>query len=177
MEVDVTLTQPMTPVAQGYTDAEDPGLPWTVGLDELDRSVTFWAATIHPGGRPHVVPVLAIVVDGMIHFVAGPGTRKARNLARDPGISITTHGGSLDLVLEGVARRVTDGPVLASVADAYASKYGWQVTIRDGAFHAAGAPTAGPPPYHAYRVTPHRAFGFPAEENAPATRWTFPRTP
>jgi hypothetical protein len=32
------------------------------------------------------------------------------------------------------------------VAEAYAAKYEWPVTVRDGAFDADGAPTAGPPP-------------------------------
>jgi hypothetical protein len=38
------------------------------------------------------------------------------------------------------------------VADAYASTYGWHVTVRNGAFHdAGGATTAGPPPYDVMR--------------------------
>ena len=42
--------------------------------------------------------------------------------------------------------KVRDAPTLRRVADAYARVYGWRVTVRDGAFHTGGAPTAGPPP-------------------------------
>ena len=47
------------------------------------------------------------------------------------------------------------------------------MTVRDGAFYADGAPTAGPPPYEVYEVTPATAFGFPTDETFTATRWRF----
>ena len=54
----------------------------------------------------------------------------------------------MDVVVEGVAARVDDDATLQRVAAAYDAKYGWPVTIVDGAFDAPyGAPTAGPPPY------------------------------
>jgi hypothetical protein len=68
-------------------------------------------------------------------------------------------------VVEGDASIVRDDAMLARVADAYASIYGWQVTVRQGAFHdAGGAPIAGPPPYDAYEVTPTVVFGLPIDE-------------
>jgi hypothetical protein len=48
------------------------------------------------------------------------------------------------------------------VAEVYMNKYGWPVIVRDGAFYADGAPTAGPPPY-----------GFPWDEMFLPTRWRF----
>jgi hypothetical protein len=59
------------------------------------------------------------------------------------------------------------------VAEAYAAKYGWRVAIRDGAFVADGAPTAGPPPYDVYELTPATVFGFGTDEQHGATRWRF----
>ncbi len=47
------------------------------------------------------------------------------------------------------------------VAEAYRANYGWPVTVTDGAVDAPyGAPTAGPPPYHLYEITPATVFGF-----------------
>jgi hypothetical protein len=54
--------------------------------------------------------------------------------------------------------------------------YGWPVTVRNGAFDAPyGAPTAGPPPYVAYRIRPDTVFAFgPDDTAAPrSTRWRF----
>ena len=34
---------------------------WSDRRPEVDPEGTFWVATVHPAGRPHVVPVLAAV--------------------------------------------------------------------------------------------------------------------
>jgi hypothetical protein len=62
-------------------------------------------ATIDRDGSPHVTGIGAEWVDGTFWFETGEGTRKARNLARDPRctLSVATHG--FDLVVEGVARQ------------------------------------------------------------------------
>jgi hypothetical protein len=90
---------------------------------------------------------------------------------------ITAGSPSLDLVVEGRAARITDDAKLRRVAEVYAAKYQWQVTVRDGAFYADGAPTAGPPPYDVYEVTPTTAFGFGTDESFNARRWRFQGAP
>ena len=60
--------------------------------------------------------------------------------------------------------------------DVYASKYGWPAAVKEGAFDAPyGAPTAGPPPYEVYVITPTVVYGFGTDdEHAPrSTRWQF----
>mgnify|MGYP003293661350 CR=1 FL=1 len=80
----------------------------------------------------------------------------------------------LDLVIEGSARKTRDDETLRRVAERYATIYDWHVTVRDGAFHdTEGAPTAGPPPYDVYEVTPRTAFGLPVGESFGPTRWHF----
>ena len=77
-------------------------------------------------------------------------------------------------MLEGTADKVRDTATLQRVADAYADVYGWRVAVRDGVFHdTEGAPTAGPPPYDVYEVTPNVAFGFGTDETVVPTRWRF----
>lgn len=112
-------------------------------------------------------------LDGALHFTSSPTARKARNLARSPDCIIAVGAPALDLVVEGQAAKVRDDATLHRVAEAYASKYQWQVTVRDGGFWAEGAPTAGPPPYDVYGVTPTAAFGFGTDETFGATRWRF----
>jgi len=69
--------------------------------------------------------------------------------------------------------RVTDDATLRRLAAAYASQ-GWQPTVRDGAFYADySAPSAGPPPWDLYEVTPRTAFGLGTAEPYGATRWRF----
>jgi len=162
------------PVAARPLRAGDPAVtPWAEAHGRLAEADTYWLATAQPDGRPHVMPVLAVWLDGALYFCAGDSTRKAKNLAHDPRCVITTGGDDSDLVLEGTSAKVRDDATLRRAADVYASKYDWHVTVRDGAFWAEGAPTAGPPPYDVYEVTPALAFAFGREEPFSPTRWRF----
>ena len=149
--------------------------PWTRALELVEEAAaTYWVATVRPNGTPHLMPVLAVWVDGRVFFCAGENTRKARNLALNSHCVVTVEEEPLDLVVEGKAAKVRDGPMLRRVARAYASRYDWHVTVRDGAFQdVEGAPTAGPPPYDVYEVSPTVAFGFGTDETLIPTRWRF----
>ena len=46
-------------------------------------------ATVLPDGAPHVVPVWIGLEGGRVAFLTGAGSRKARNLARDPRIVLS----------------------------------------------------------------------------------------
>ncbi|HVS84671.1 MAG TPA: PPOX class F420-dependent oxidoreductase [Gaiellaceae bacterium] len=46
-------------------------------------------ATVLPDGAPHSIPVWALLEDGRIAFFTQPGSRKARNLARDPRVALS----------------------------------------------------------------------------------------
>jgi nitroimidazol reductase NimA-like FMN-containing flavoprotein (pyridoxamine 5'-phosphate oxidase superfamily) len=149
--------------------------PWEWVRGHLRRSTaTYWLATVRPNGAPHVVPVLAVWVEGRPYVCMGAGTRKARNLARDARCVVTVEHEPLDLVVEGTAVMVRDEDTLRRVARAYDETYRWPVTVRDGALDAAGgASTAGPPPYDVYQVAPETAYGFGTDEPLVATRWRF----
>ena len=151
-------------------------LPWSEAQARLADAQTYWAATTTPDGRPHVRPVLAVWVDGALHTTTSPSARKARNLAANRRCSLSVSADGVDVVLEGTAARVVDHAHLQRVADAYAAKYGWPPTVDGDAFDAPyGAPTAGPPPYEVYEMTPTAVYGFGTdEEHAPrSTRWRF----
>jgi hypothetical protein len=74
-------------------------------------------------------------------------------------------------VIEGTAAPVTVEARVRQAAESYAAKYDWRPDVRDGTLWADGAPTAGPPPYQLYKVTPEVAYGFPTDEGITPTRW------
>lgn len=154
-------------------------IPWDEAAERMANAGTFWLATIRPDGHPHLRPILAVWVDDALHFVSSSSARKGMNLAQDPRCTLSAETPGLDLVIEGVAHRVTDETTLRRVADAYESKYEWPVTIRDAAFFAEGAPTAGPPPFYIYEVLPFTVFGFGTDEDHfdRSTRWCFAAQP
>ena len=46
-------------------------------------------ATLMPDGAPHSVPVWIDIVGDNVAILTGPGSRKARNLERDPRVAIS----------------------------------------------------------------------------------------
>lgn len=148
--------------------------PWAEGLKHLAEGLWYWLATVRPDGRPHVMPVLSVWVDGAQYFVAHPKSRKAKNLALDGRCVITVGDDEAHVVLEGEASKVTEEDTLQRVAETYAKKYRWHPRPVDGAFDADyGAPTAGEPPYDVYEIVPSVAFGFGTDETFSPTRWRF----
>jgi hypothetical protein len=155
-------------------------LPWSRAHDVLvadtpTGGLTFFVATVRPDGRPHSAGVGALWSEDVLYFVGGPGTRRSRNLAANPACSISVRLNGVDLVLEGEAHRVTDAATLERVAAVY-RRGSWPVTVDGDAFTAPySAPSAGPAPWHLYRLTLHTAFGVATAEPSGAARWDFAR--
>ena len=163
--------------------------PWDDARDRLanpgpeDYSHA-WLATVRPDARPHLMPVISFWIDGGLHFIVGEGTRKGRNLASNTWCVVGTENRklpSLDVIVEGQAEPLTDPDAVRRIAEAFASK-NWPLEVRGAEVHGPNAPTAGPPPYRIYRVTPYRAFGLPGnygmfqvdpDDLPKPTRWDF----
>ena len=155
-----------------------PPIPWSRAERQLEAAEGgtdshFFLATVRPDGRPHVAGIGALWVDGKFYFVSGGGTRKSKNLADRDDCVISVNLPDLDLVVEGAATRVTDGPTLQRLAKRYDAQ-GWPATVEGDAFTAPySAPSAGPPPWNLYEFQPRKAFGVASAEPHGATRWEF----
>jgi pyridoxamine 5'-phosphate oxidase-like protein len=150
-------------------------IPWSHPRDvlESDPWIVFFLGTVRPDGRPHAAAVGAVWYDGELYFQCGPGTRKARNVAEHPACTMSASRPGIDLVFEGEAERVTDAPTLEAVATVYRDS-GWPVEVDGDMFTAPySAPSAGPPPWQLFRLTPHTVFGVTTAEPYGATRWRF----
>jgi PPOX class probable F420-dependent enzyme len=55
----------------------------------LDAPNIAHLATVLPDGGPHSVPIWVGTEDDRVLFLTSPGSRKARNLARDPRVSLS----------------------------------------------------------------------------------------
>ena len=139
-------------------------LPWSWAVERLTRSHDYWLATTRPDGRPHVMPVWGVWLDGALWFSSGLRSRKARNLAADPRCAVTTDDALEPVVLEGTAELVTGRPAIQAFADALDGKYetDYGVDFFDPAINGC------------YRLAPAWAFGLTESdfEGSP-TRWVF----
>jgi hypothetical protein len=155
-----------------------PALPWSRPLEQLAArtprpDTPFFLGTCRPDGRPHSAGIGALWDAGTLYFTSGPDARKARNLAANPACTISVRLEDIDLVLDGEAHRVTDRPTLEQVAARYRDG-GWPAEVDRDAFTAPfSAPSAGPPPWHLYRLDIHNAVGVATAEPFGATRWRF----
>jgi Pyridoxamine 5'-phosphate oxidase len=152
-------------------------LSWDVVSQRFAAERWYWLATAGRNGRPHVRPVLAVLLADKIYSTTSPGACKGRNLEHRPECSLAARAPAIDIVIEGTTSWVEDRILLGRVAAAYDSKYGWPVTITsDRMFDAPyGAPTAGPPPYRVYQITPTAAYGFGTSDDlgVQSTRFRF----
>src|SRR6202044_1925364 len=136
------MTEP-EPVTELSAFSSDDAIPteWGEGRRELREAEVYWLSTVRPDGRPHVTPLLGIWLDGALYFCTGPDERKAKNLARNPGCTLTTGCNDLDgldLVVEGQAMAVNDEVERRSVADTFESKYGPHFEAPDGTWAGLG---------------------------------------
>ncbi|MEA5365574.1 pyridoxamine 5'-phosphate oxidase family protein [Amycolatopsis sp., V23-08] len=144
-----------------------------LAADTPTADLTFFVATVRPDGRPHSAGVGGVWVDDALYFKAGPGTRRAKNLAKNPACVVSVRLRGLDLTMEGDVVRVTDPATVARVAAVY-REGGWPATAVDDTLTAPySAPSAGAPPWHLYRLDLRRAIGLASAEPHGATRWDF----
>jgi Pyridoxamine 5'-phosphate oxidase len=154
----------------------DPGVtptPWREAEAVLEYAKVYWLSTVRPDGRPHVTPIAALWLDGALYFTTGKAEQKAKNLADNARVVVTTGSNALqglDVVVEGEAVLVTDEARLQRLADAYIAKYGdlFVFTVRDNALWIEGSDDPG----LAYELRARKAFGF-GKSPYSQTRWRF----
>src|SRR5829696_4455327 len=97
------------PLAEQMATPDTPKIkPWAEIRDSLAEEGTTWLMTVRPDGRPHVVPVGALWVDGAYYVTTGQGTVKGNNLDHNPHCVISLSSPGFDLVVEGEATKVSD---------------------------------------------------------------------
>lgn len=165
---------------------ELPDVDWSLVTTRLDAGLgqapgsggpnrhTCWLATIDADGKPHVTGIGAMWHAGSFWFETGKTTRKGRNVARDPRCTLSLACDEFDLVLEGAAELVTDPATVAELAACWAPDWPVEVDESGTALTAPfSAPSAGPPPWHVYKVTATGATVLSIVEPGGATRFRF----
>lgn len=139
-------------------------LPWSWAEERLVSSRNYWLTTIWPDGRPHTMPVWGVWHDGSLWFSSSKGSRKARNLSRDPRCTVATEDAVNPVVVEGRAELVTNPDDLARMLALENAKYSTDY----------GVETLDPASNSAFRVRPRWAFGLKSDDfTGSPTRWEF----
>jgi general stress protein 26 len=151
-----------------FSDPKAQPTPWPETEQALEEAELYWITTVRADGRPHVTPLIGVFYDGAMHFCTGLGEQKARNLEHAQQVALTTGTNTwdkgLDVVVEGIAVRVTDD--LQAIADAYEAKYGsrWHFDVVEGGFGSqndvAGVFRIEPTKVLAFAKDPHGQTSF-----------------
>jgi general stress protein 26 len=167
-------TQPETTLDTRFSSENATATPWEDARSQIDSAEVFWLTTVRPDGRPHVTTLLAVWHNDALHFCTGEDERKRRNLDENAHCALVTgcntQENGVDLVVEGIAERVTDRATLEVLAAAWEAKYGesWHFDVGEGGFLGGGESVA-----WVYRVEPMTAFGFGKGDTFSQTRWRF----
>ncbi|GIH46623.1 PPOX class F420-dependent oxidoreductase [Microbispora rosea] len=92
----------------------------------LDGASIAHLATVLPDGSPHTAPVYVGTQGDRIVLFTGPGTRKARNLRRDPrmALSVAPADNPFEpVVVRGRAVEWLEGDAAWEIVDRLATKY------------------------------------------------------
>ncbi len=168
----VGLPEPSIPDMVGYgVDASTwTPLDWSWAGDRLRMARNYWLTTVSRQGRPHSMPVWGVWEDGeqRFSFSCAPSARKARNLAANPLVVVTTESTVECLSIEGRATLLDpDDPRREPWIERLVAKY-----------RAMGSDLGAPFLRRnlMFEVEPQRAFAVierDEEFSTRATRWTF----
>jgi uncharacterized pyridoxamine 5'-phosphate oxidase family protein len=140
----MTIAETTAELDERFSSPGASAVPWSEARRRLGEAEIYWISTVHPEGRPNVAPLIAVWLEETLYFCTGEHERKAKNLARNPSVAVTTGcnllGEGMDLVLEGEA-------VMVREADQS------RVLV--------------------FAVNPTTAFGFGRGEGFSQTRWRF----
>ena len=153
--------RPYMPGYEMMFDKKRHSLPWSWASKRMTSSHNYYLATTRPDGRPHVMPVWGVWLDNAFYFSTGVNSRKSRNLSLNSYCAVTPEKVEKAVIVEGVARRVTNRSERRRVVVDYKKKYDWDMSESQDPV---------------YRVTPALAFGFvenPGPLRANPTRWIF----
>ena len=141
-------------------------LPWKWAEDRLNKTREYWIATTRPDGRPHVMVVWALWMNGCIYFSTGASTVKARNLAQNPHCTMCADNAAEAVIVEGVVETERDVDTIRKYVPLYEKKYKFKLGEMGENLIALKDPL--------FSLRPTTVFGFWEKKfSTSATRWIF----
>ncbi|OBA73240.1 pyridoxamine 5'-phosphate oxidase [Mycobacterium sp. 1554424.7] len=166
----------VTQLDERFSDSCAQATTWTAASDVLKAAEISWISTVRSDGSPHVTPLVAVWLDGVLYFSTGETEQKGVNLASNPHVVLTTGCNAwdrgLDVVVQGRARRVTDRATLERLAAGWRAKWdgSWQFEVTDTGFHRSGVHSL------VFAVEPTKVLAFGRQHlSEPAPNTMLPR--
>ena len=159
-----TVGLPHVPAGYGLKPRKQ-YLPWSHAEERLQQGRNYWICTARPDGRPHSIPVWGMWVEGALYFGTGRTTRKAKNLAHNPAVSVHLDSGDDVVILEGQVTEadLNDKTLRGKLDAACHKKYKMPMVVEPGSV--------------CYCLRPRVVLAWTEKEFPKnATRWEFARS-
>ncbi len=135
------MLTPTTTLDKEHSDPDAVATQWAETCRVLDAAELFWISTVRANGQPHVTPVVGLWADDALHFYSGETEQKVANLRANQRVALITGRNDwdqgIDVVVEGIAVRLTDGHMLGRLAEKWSRKWDgrWRFLVRDGCYY------------------------------------------
>lgn len=141
-------------------------LSWKWAEDRLKKSRQYWIATTRADGRPHLMVIWALWLDGVLYFSTGSKSRKAQNLANNPHCVIATDKAGEAVILEGTVETERNLDRIREFIQLYEKKYKWKLGDMAEDLVKMGEPV--------FYLRPAVGFGLAEKTfSTSATKWLF----
>ena len=98
----------------------------------FSRETTIWIATNRRDGRPHMVPVWFVWLEGKIYISTGTHTQKYINMYGNQNVALALPNTEKVVIIEGEAH-VANRETTNTLADYFYHKYEWDFRYDDSA--------------------------------------------
>jgi nitroimidazol reductase NimA-like FMN-containing flavoprotein (pyridoxamine 5'-phosphate oxidase superfamily) len=139
-------------------------LTWQDAEARFAAAQDYWLATTWPDCRPHVMPVWGVWDSEALWFSSSVESRKIANLRRDPRCVVATEDAVDPVIMDGVAKVISDEECISWFLNAMNSKYSTDY----------GPDFLDPTKNATVRIEPETAFALLGQDfTGSPTRWRF----
>jgi hypothetical protein len=122
----IVTERPDVPKDYGLPDDDDGMLEWSWAEERLTVAMNYWISTVRPNGRPQASPVWGVWHEGVLYFDGSGETRRMKNIAANPEVSVHLESGDEVVILEGRSESAAVPPArdfAEKLAALYKAKY------------------------------------------------------
>lgn len=156
-----TASRPIIPAEYGVPKNNKGLLPWSHVTERMSQAMHYWICTVGPDHRPHVTPVDGLWLDDQLYFGGSPQTRRNRDLAANPAVSVHLDSSEDVVIMHGNAQlQMPHHELAVRLAKASTQKYGYAPNPQS--YEASGVHVFRPQVVFAWKQVPKDV-----------TRWQF----
>ena len=82
--IGVIVDEPITELDERFSEPDTQPTSWERTREVLKTAQLAWVSTVRADGRPHVTPLVAVWLDGALHFSTGATEQQGVNLVTNP---------------------------------------------------------------------------------------------